>query len=86
MVTDWWDQPVRVLIGNNLTYHVTRPDKAAELLLEEWPDQRGPAFARAQEAVLAAMEDPDSHSARLAARMAFEAAAREADILLESGH
>ncbi len=82
MVHEWWDLPVRVMIGN-LVYDIARPDMAAQLMLAEWPGQRGPAFARAQEALQAALGDPESHSAREMARMAFEAAAREAGILLE---
>lgn len=79
----WWDRPVHVLIGNNQTYHVTRADTAAELLLDGWPDRSGPAFARAVVAIDMAVRHSENQDAQHVGRMAFEAAAREAGILLE---
>ena len=84
MISDWWDRPVRVRIGDSTTYNVERLDRAAEMLLNEWPEGHAVAFARAQEALLKAMEDRESESARAASRMAFEEAAREAGILVEA--
>ncbi|MGQ2905882.1 MAG: DUF982 domain-containing protein [Neoaquamicrobium sediminum] len=54
-----------------------------ETLLCEWPEQNGPAYINAKEALTKALQDPSSDSARAAARMAFAAAADEAGILRE---
>jgi hypothetical protein len=83
MVHEWWDRSVRVMTGNSTAFNVERLDRAAEVLLNDWPPKRGEAYQRAMEALLKAMETPDSESARTAARMAFEEAAREAGILAE---
>ena len=80
---DWWDEPVRVLISDGGIRDVERLEKAAEMLLGEWPEQNGPAYANAKEALAKALQDPSSDSARAAARMAFAAAADEAGILRE---
>lgn len=82
MVSGWWDRQVRVMIGSSTTHNVTRPNRAADLLLNEWPDEGGPAYRKAKEAVLRAMEDPDDASLNVASRLAFEEAAREAGILV----
>lgn len=82
MVSGWWDRPVKVLVGSNTTHHITRPSAAADLLLHDWPEERGPAYRKAKEAVLKAMEDPESDSLMMASRLAFEEAAREAGILV----
>jgi len=77
-----WGAPVRVLIGSNTAYNVTTLEKAAELLLDGWPDQ-GARSRRAREAILRAADRPGDPGTLISARMAFEAAARAADILLE---
>lgn len=77
----WWDRPVRIMVSGTTAFAVERLDRAAEILVNEWPAKRGPAYAHAKERLLKAMETPNSDSARAAARMAFEAAAREAGIL-----
>lgn len=82
MVSGWWDRQVRVMIGSSTTHNVTRPSHAAELLLNDWPDERGPAYRKAKAAVLEAMQDPESDSLMMASRLAFEEAAREAGILV----
>lgn len=81
MVEEWWDQPVRVMLKTNVAYNVERLSQAAEILLNNWPEKTSGAYRQAKEALLKAMETPHSESARTAARMAFEAAARDADIL-----
>ncbi|MBX9452267.1 MAG: DUF982 domain-containing protein [Neoaquamicrobium sediminum] len=80
---DWWDEPVRVVISDRGIRDVERLEKAAEMLLAEWPEQNGPAYINAKEALTKALQDPSSDSARAAARMAFAAAADEAGILRE---
>lgn len=80
---DWWDEPVRVVISGRRIRDVERLEKAAEMLLGEWPEQNGPAYINAKEALTKALQDPSSDSARAAARMAFAAAADEAGILRE---
>lgn len=85
MSTEWWDRPVRVMLRRNLADNVGSLARAAEVLLNEWPAERGPRHLRAQQAILRAMEKPDDPGPSIAARMAFEAAAREVDILVERG-
>lgn len=82
MISGWWDRQARVMIGSSTTHNVTRPSRAAELLMNEWPDAGGPAYRKAKEAVLRAMEDPDDDELNSASRHAFEEAAREAGILV----
>lgn len=57
-------------------------NRAADLLLNEWPDESGSAYRKAKEAVLRAMEYPDDNGLNAASRLAFEEAAREAGILV----
>lgn len=83
MVSGWWHQPVPVLVGSNTTHHVTRPSAAADLLLHEWPEFHGPAYTKAKEAILKALENPDDDGLSNAAFEAFQEAAREACILVE---
>lgn len=83
MINDWWDRPVRVLIKPNLAYTVASSRKAAEILLNEWPTKTGRGHLAARKAVLRSMEHVEDEGARSDAIAAFEAAAREADILLE---
>jgi hypothetical protein len=83
VMKDWWDEPVRVVISGRGIRDVERLEKAAEMLLGEWPEQNGPAYINAKEALTKALQDPSSDSARAAARMAFAAAADEAGILRE---
>jgi len=82
MASGWWDQQVQVMIGSSTTYTVARPRHAADLLLNDWPDVRGPAYERAAKAIMAAINDPASDSLNVASRLAFEEAARDADILV----
>ncbi len=82
MVLGWWDRQVRVMIGSSTTHNVTRPSHAADLLLNGWPEQEGPAYRKAKESALNAMRNPESDSLMIASRLAFEEAAREAGILV----
>lgn len=83
MPSGWWDRPVPVMVGSNTTQHVTRPSAAADLLLHDWPAFHGPAYERAKDALLKALEDPESDSLGAASRLAFEEAAREVGILAD---
>lgn len=82
MVSGWWDRPVKVLVDSNTTHHVTRPNRAADLLLHDWPEFYSPAYERAKVAILKAMEEPEDADLNEASRLAFEEAAREAGILV----
>lgn len=80
----WWRSPVRVMVGASTAYNVTSNTLAAELLLgEAWPGKGSARHLRAREAVLRSMERPADAVATIAAQKAFEAAAREAGILME---
>ena len=83
MKRDWWDRPVRVLSGPSTAVNVSSVTRAAEFLMDEWPKESGAGLLRARRAVLRSLGRPDDPGTRIAARMAFEAAAREADILVE---
>lgn len=83
MINDWWDRPVRVMIRPNLAYNVASSTKAAELLLNDWPKKRSRRHLAARKAVLHAMEHAEDEIARTNAIDAFEAAAREANILVD---
>jgi len=75
----WWSKPVRIRIGHGTTrIAVTNTVQAATLLLEQWPGGAGPKHLAARKACVAVLEGK-APPAR--ARRAFEAAAREADIL-----
>ncbi|WP_421928475.1 DUF982 domain-containing protein [Neoaquamicrobium sediminum] len=78
---DWWDKPVCLIVGKTETCRVERMEKAEDMLLNDWPDDSGPAYSHAREALTKALQDPASDSARKAARLAFAAAADEAGIL-----
>lgn len=81
MVSGWWDRPVPILVGSNTTQHVTKPSAAADLLLHDWPEFRGPAYEKAKVALLKALEAPENATLSAASRLAFEEAARETGIL-----
>ena len=80
---DWWDEPVHAKLDGKYACDVERLEKAAEVLLDDWPLSDGLAYLHAKEAVTKALQAPESDSARAAARMAFVAAADEAGILDE---
>lgn len=82
MSNDWWSDPVRVAVSGNTAVNVSSNGQAAKLLLDEWPVENGKQLLRARSTILRSMERPDDPGTLYAARMAFEAAAREADILL----
>jgi hypothetical protein len=81
MSSEWWSEPVRVMVGNGTALNVSTNDQAASVLLREWPASEGARLVRAKKAVLRSMERPDDPGTRYSARRAFEAAAREAGIL-----
>lgn len=79
MERGWWNKPVTVMLGPaNVTYVVNNTLMAARILLEQWPVEGGTAHRAARIACIAAMNGGDPEKARVA----FEAAAREAGILL----
>lgn len=71
---------MRVKVGpaGNVTYVVNNAVMATYLLLNAWPTEGGPAHLAARVASMAAIEGGDP----AAASVAFEAAAREADVLV----
>ena len=76
--------PVRVALGKagNVAHAVTSPERAAEILLLEWPVEPGSRHLAARKAVLAALQSARDAKAASDARAAFEAAAEEAGILM----
>lgn len=78
----WWSEPVRVAISSGTAVNVTSNAQAAKMLLDEWPEESGEKLLRARQTILRSMESPDDAGTLLAARLAFEAAARAAGILL----
>lgn len=79
---EWWPDTVRVQIGSRTVFNVNSNEQAAHLLMNEWP-LKGDRYVRAMEAVLRSMEKPNDPGPRHAAFRDFEAAAREAGILVE---
>lgn len=78
-----FDVPVTIetdRIGRYLT--VTRAAQAASLLVDRWPENRGPKYRSALKAMMDVMEQ---RKAVMAARKAFTAAAKEADIFVREG-
>lgn len=77
----WWDKPVRIERGGSgRPFHVSNNNRAADLLLNEWPTEPGPKHLKARNAVLAAMEKALDAKRQAAARKAFLEAAEEAGI------
>lgn len=53
----WWDKPVRIeRPDTGRPFGVSNNNRAAELLLNEWPTEPGPKHLAARKAVLKAME------------------------------
>ncbi len=79
-----FETPVFVALGRTgaVVYSIGRLGRAAEALLHEWPEKRGPKYIAAKEACLLAWRREGSVED---ARRAFEDAAREAGILLIPG-
>lgn len=82
MSNDWWNEPVRVAVSGGTAVNVSSNGQAAKMLLEQWPEEAGEKLLRARQTILRSMERPDDPGTLYAARMAFEAAAREAGMLL----
>ena len=79
-----FDPPVRVALGmaGNITQVVTSPERAAEILLGDWPADGGRKHLAARKALLKALEAARDAKADSAASKAFAAAAEEAGILM----
>ena len=84
MPDHFFSPPVRVALGRagNVTHAVTTPERAAEILLNEWPGGAGAKNVAARKAVLHALMNMKDAMATAKARKAFEAAAEEAGILM----
>lgn len=76
--------PVRVALGKagNITHVVTSAERAADILLNDWPAEGGRKHLAARRAVLRALEAARDAKAASDARKAFAAAASEAGILM----
>ncbi|APH74198.1 DUF982 domain-containing protein [Aquibium oceanicum] len=76
--------PVRVSLGRagNVAHAVTSPEKAAEILLTDWPTNWTKKHLAARKAVLQSMESAFTVGTLTRARKAFADAADEAGILL----
>ena len=76
--------PVRVSLGRagNVAHAVTSPEKAAEILLTDWPTDWTSKHLAARKAVLKAMQSAYTAATIARARKAFAEAADEAGILL----
>jgi hypothetical protein len=84
MPDHFFSPPVRVALGKagNVTHAVTRAERAAEILLNEWPARPTKKQLDARRAVLHALMNMKDAAAAMKARAAFEAAAEEAGILM----
>lgn len=82
MSSDWWSEPVRVAVSGGTAVNVSSNGQAAKMLLEHWPEEAGDKHLRARQTILRSMDRPGDPGTLYAARMAFEAAAREAGMLL----
>ena len=80
MNNGWFDVPVRIETGGSVKI-VMSAREAADILSIHWLEERGPKYDIARRACLSAMQQ---HIAPMVARRAFENAAREAGILVES--
>jgi hypothetical protein len=80
----WWSKEIHVAISSGTSVVVNSTERAAELLLNEWPTEDSPKQIRARRALLQALEQPDDPDILLAAQLAFEAAAEEAGILMDA--
>lgn len=78
----WWDKSVRISLDGRVAINVNSNEAAAELLLgADWPGKRSKRHLYARETILMSADRPDDPGAAIAARMAFEAVAREAGVL-----
>jgi hypothetical protein len=77
-----FDRPVRVALGDsgNAIHIVTNTKQAVEILLYKWPSNPDSKHLAARVACAAVL---DGQKPSVMARRAFEAAAKEADILVE---
>lgn len=79
-----FEKPVRVAAGpaGKVTTVVGDAERAARVLLDEWPGTPGAKHRAARRAVLAAMESVNDRVKAERARKAFEAAAIEAGMIM----
>lgn len=80
----WWPEEVHVAVSNGTSVVVRSTERAAELLLSEWPLEDTEKQRSARRACLRALERPDDAGPVLSARMWFKAAAEEAGILMDA--
>jgi hypothetical protein len=80
----WWSKEIHVAISSGTSVVVNRTERAAELLLNEWPTEDSPKQIGARRTLLQALEQPDDPDILLAAQLAFEAAAEEAGMLMDA--
>jgi hypothetical protein len=83
-VMQWWPEEVHVAVSNGTSVVVRSTERAAELLLYEWPTEATEKQRSAQRACLRALERPEDVGPVLSARMWFRAAAEEAGILMDA--
>jgi hypothetical protein len=72
-----WEKPVNVTFGHHGTECVKSPFEALALLMDRWPDMRGPQFVRARSCCRAAL---DGRRTPEEARRQFEEAVSEAKL------
>lgn len=73
-----WREPVKINAPKSGIVRVDGPFEALVVLLDEWPDMRGPGYVRARSlcrAAIAGRKDAEE------ARQTFMVAAKEADLL-----
>lgn len=80
----WWDKPVRIeRPDTGRPFNVSNNNRAADLLLHQWPTEPGPKHLAARKAVLKAMESALDAARQAKAREAFREAAIEAGIAMD---
>jgi len=77
----WWSKEIHVAISSGTSVVVNSSERAAVLLLNEWPTEDSPKQIWARRTLSKQPDDPDI---LLAAQLAFEAAAEEAGILMDA--
>lgn len=72
-----WHKPVHVTFGHLGTEIINSPSEALIVLMDRWPENRGPNFVRARSACRAAL---DGRRSPEDARQLFENAVSEAQL------
>lgn len=78
-----FDQPVPVIGGDRQVEYIATAGEAAHCLLRKWPDDGGPMHRIARESLLDLLTGKTTPRA---ARIAFEAAADEAELSVGGWH